>query len=83
LLRRLFNQFFTGAGFNLNYFFNSFERTGWLIGLEVHRGYNSGELLLDGILSVFDFVIENETDNIDENNAQLENRMLLSIGYQF
>jgi len=54
-----------------------------LIGLEIHRGYNSGELLLDGILSVFDFVIENETDNIDENNAQLENRMLLSIGYQF
>lgn len=74
------NQLVIGAGLNLNYYFSSNNNSGWLIGLDVYRGYVSAEAGSELIANYFEYVFDTNETGID---AELNNRVALSIGYQF
>jgi len=74
------NQFIIGAGINLNYYFSSHSESGWLIGLDAYRGYVSAEAGLALIANYFEYVFDTNDAGLD---AELNNRVALSIGYQF
>jgi len=74
------NQYVIGAGLSLNYYFSSNSITGWLIGLDAYRGYVSGEAALELFVNFFEYAFDTNESGID---AELNNRIALSIGYQF
>lgn len=74
------NQYIVGAGMNLNYYFSSYSNSGWIIGLDVYRGYVTAEAGAALIVNYFEFVFNTDDTGLD---AELDNRVILSIGYQF
>jgi len=74
------NQYVIGIGLNLNYYFSTHSRKGWLIGLDANRGYVSSEAGLELISNYFEYIFDTNDSGI---NAKLNNRALVSIGYQF
>lgn len=71
------NQFNIGYALNLNYYFNGTSDAGWVLGLDVYRGYDSDDFAVDFLTDIF----LNPTD-IDF-DAELETGVLFSLGYQF
>jgi len=74
------NQLVIGAGLNLNYYFNSNNNSGWLLGLDAYRGYVSAEAGVELVANYFEYIFDTNESGID---AELNNRVALSIGYQF
>jgi len=74
------NQYVSGGGLSANYYFSGRETSGWILGLDVYRGYNTGEQALESIIRFFEFIYE--TDIIDY-DAKIKTGAFVSIGYQF
>ncbi len=74
------NQYRVGSALSLNYYFGAGERERWYAGLDIYRGYDSGEAGLELIVNFFDFVLNTGDLGID---AQIETGLAVSVGYEF
>lgn len=74
------NQYVSGGAISANYYFSGGTSSGWVLGLDAYRGYNTGEQALESIIRIFEFAFD--TDIIDY-DAKLRSGIFLSVGYQF
>lgn len=71
------NQYKADTALSLNYFFSPHESSGWIIGLDLYRAYETEEFTFEFIKDVF---LNPENIDID---AELGNGVSVSVGYQF
>ncbi len=76
-LQAFSNQYRIGSALNLNYYFDGVKQPGWMLGVELYRGFDTLEFTAEFVLELF----FNPTDfDIDQD---LENGLLVSFGYRF
>lgn len=71
------NQDKVGAGLSLNYYLGTHWGTGWVAGIDVYRGYETGEFVFE---LVTDFFFGGD---LGENTSGIRNGVSVSVGYQF
>jgi len=74
------NQYVSGGALSANFYLSSGTTSGWLIGVDAYRGYDTGEQALDSIIRFFEFAFDADIVDYD---AKLKTGVFLSIGYQF
>jgi len=78
------NQYRIGYGFSVNYHIGTELTTGWILGLDLYRGIETGEGLFDLITSMFELVIDTD-ETFDELGIDdgPEYGAFVSVGYLF
>ncbi len=74
------NQYISGAALSANYYLSTGTKSGWVIGLDAYRGYNTGEQALDSIIRFFEFAFDTDVADFD---PKLKYGAFVSVGYRF
>jgi len=71
------NQFALGLSLNLNYHLSSVDDQGWLVGLDLYTGLDSGDLTTETLQTMFTPWNDNDFD------VEAKGGALISVGYHF
>jgi len=71
------NQYKTGGAVSINYKPATFQNKGWLVGLDVYRGYRTEEFAFEFLYDIFF-----SPDDIDI-DLELKTGVSISFGYRF
>ena len=71
------NHVKTGAALNFNYYFNGVRQSGWMLGLDYYRGFDTEDFAIDLFIEIFTSPMDID---IDQNP---DNGFFVSVGYRF
>jgi len=77
------NQYRIGAGLSFNYRLRNATSGDFILGLDLFRAYDTGEVAADGSLSFLDFSFDSNTGLDDVIDPEPSNGLLISLGYHF
>lgn len=72
------NQEITGVGLSLNYYLGTHWGSGWVAGIDVYRGYETGEFVFEVVTDVFF-----GGNDLGASTDGIGNGVSFSVGYQF